>query len=431
MPQSHLESIDAEAWPGVATVPAGRATRLRARHAEAVFARACAKAGIELDPAAGAKIVVARPEVFARIADSGWVGLAEGFMAGEWSATSTDALVDALESLIRGGYRPKARPAVQAGSHAAASGDVPPELVQLYAGDGMSGFAGHFATGVPTKERVAVTSHVPGAGRGGAPATHFVDVTTIGAPLDAERGDLAHAQARSVEMLLEAARVGSGTHLAEYPASGGAIAIEAARRGATVDSFAADAAAAGAIRERVTFAGVSGSAIRVAQEGQQRRGSYDAAVSVERLEALAPREKAGYLAGLGALIHPGGRIALQTIMRTPTYSASADAALDSLRAYVWAGLSFATPDELATLVDRRTELRIIAQSHAPEHVAHSLRLQRQTFDAHLREAAADGFDAVYRRLWQWQFALREALARAGMLDLVHVTLVPRTRRGRR
>ncbi|WP_290343229.1 class I SAM-dependent methyltransferase [Corynebacterium auris] len=429
-PQSHLDFVDAESWPGVVSVPSGRAAKIGARRAEARFARACAKAGIELDPAAGAQVVVERPEVFRRIWESGWVGLAEGFMAGEWSTSNSDALVEALAALIRAGYRPKTRTALQPGQ----GGDVPPALVQHYAGDGMSGFAGHFATGVPTKERVAVASHVRGAGRGADAATHFVDVTTIGAPLDAERADLGHAQARSVDMLLDAVRARPGTHLAEYPASGGAVAIAAARRGATVDTIAASDAVATAIQERVTFAGAGGAAIRVEGDtaaGLRRRGSYDAVVSVERLEALAPREKGPYLAALGALIHPGGRVALQSLMRTADYSAAADAALESLRAYVWPGLSFTTPTELATLVDRQTDLRVIAQSHAPEHVARSLRLQRHTFDAHLREAAADGFDAVYRRLWQWQFALREALAGLGMLDLVQVTLVPRSRRGRR
>ena len=48
-----------------------------------------------------------------------------------------------------------------------------------------------------------------------------------------------------------------------------------------------------------------------------------------------------------------------------------------------------------------------------------------------RDAAADGYDVVYRRLWFWQLALREALARLGMLDLVQLRLATRSRGGRR
>ena len=53
------------------------------------------------------------------------------------------------------------------------------------------------------------------------------------------------------------------------------------------------------------------------------------------------------------------------------------------------------------------------------------------FDAHLRDAAADGYDVVFRRMWTWQLALREALARLEMLDLAQVTMVQRHRGGRR
>ena len=425
-PAPHLAAIDAEAWPGVAAVPAGWAARLRAGRAERAFARACAKAGVCLDPEQGADLVVEEEALFARIGESGWVGLAEGFMAGEWSTEGTDQLVDVLSALISAGYRPRAR--TRPGVRDSAGGEVPPDLVAHFAGDGLSAFQGHFSTGVPTTERIAVKSWVRDRG---ASRTHFVDVTTISAPLDSGREDLRDAQQRSAEMLLDACGVGAGTHLAEWAASSASVAIAAAARRATVDCFVSDPDLERAIAERALFAG-AGDAIRAeVADGAPRRGNYDAVVGVEKLEALAPRQKAAYLKRLGAMIQPGGRVALQTIARTEGYSPAADAAAESLRAYIWPGLSFSTPVEIAKLVDRSTGLRIVAQTHAPQHLEAPLRLQRHTFDAHLREAAADGFDVVYRRLWQWQFALREALARLGMLDLTQFTFVPRSRQGRR
>ena len=83
------------------------------------------------------------------------------------------------------------------------------------------------------------------------------------------------------------------------------------------------------------------------------------------------------------------------------------------------------------MVDQHTDLRVIAQTSAPEHLAASLRLQRITFDGKLRDAAADGYDSVFRRMWIWQFALREAFARLGMIDLAQISLARRNRRGRR
>ena len=98
---------------------------------------------------------------------------------------------------------------------------------------------------------------------------------------------------------------------------------------------------------------------------------------------------------------------------------------------MWPGLSYAPINEIAREVDRHTGLRITARTSAPDHLEASLRLQRETFASHLRDAAADGYDAVYRRLWTWQFALREALAQLGMINVVQITLQQRSRRGRR
>ena len=123
-------------------------------------------------------------------------------------------------------------------------------------------------------------------------------------------------------------------------------------------------------------------------------------------------------------------VCIQTVVCVERLPSAAVAALESLRAYIWPGLSFLTSHDIAKTTDRNTGLRIIAETRAPEHLAESLALQRRTFEGNLRDAAADGFDVVYRRLWIWQLALREALAREGMLSLTQLTMVRRRRRGR-
>ena len=432
---AHLKPIDADAWPGVASVP--QASRLRTKRAEAGFARACASAGLRLDGEAGhtADVTVERAEVFSRIAAGGWVGLAEGYMAGEWSTPTSQELVDVLTALLRTGYRPRTQ-RVDA-PRPAMAGELPPDLVGHFSGDGISAFQGHFATGVATTERIRVKSHTQGAGRGSEPGHHFVSVTEIGAPLGSDRADLADAQRRSVETILDAVGVTSGTHLLDYPAGGGTVAFAASKRGATVDAVARDAPMYAAMRERLVMAGSDGSiSVDRVSEGpaalaRQRPGSYDAVVSMESLETLSARQQRQYLRAIDALVAPGGRAGLQTIVRTAAYTRAADFAAESLRAYIWPDLHFASADQIAKIIDRETDLRVVAQTTAPDHLAASLRLQRMTFDGNLRDAAADGYDAVFRKLWTWQFALREAMARLGMIDLAQITLARRNRRGRR
>lgn len=428
---AHLAAIDAEHWPGVAKVPRVAGGRVRIRRAEAAFAGAAARAELSLtgdDP----ELVVEHDALFARLAASGWIGLAESYFAGEWATPDSTHLAAVLERLIAAKFAPRTPKLAPAGG--GIGGEIPASLAPHFSGDGVSPFQGHFATGVPTTQRVAVKSWVPGAGKRGAPARHFVDRTEVGPPLDTTRLDLGHAQARTVASLLDAAGVGEGTHLLIAPAAGGAVATAGAQRGATVDCVVSGDNAR-ALREHLTYAGVSNSVHVVgAAQGDQRFGrgsSYDAVISVEHLETLAPADTRRFLRDLDAVLAPGGRIALQTVVRTDALSPAGRAAAESLRAYIWPGLSFSTPAELAKLVDRHTRLRIVAESHAPQHLAESLRLQRITFEGNARDAAADGFDVVYRRLWLWQLALREALARLGMLDLVQLRLTTRSRGGRR
>ncbi|WP_235839520.1 class I SAM-dependent methyltransferase [Corynebacterium urinipleomorphum] len=427
----HLATVDADQWPSIAVVPTGRLLGLRARRAEAQFASACSRAELDLDPEGAPDLVVDQAEVFERIVVNGWIGLAEGFMAGEWRTETPEDLVHVLHRLIATGYSPKTQ--LNQGARFS-GGEVPPELVEKFSGDGMSAFAGHFATGVPTMERVSVPSHSPGAGRGKEPKNYFVSETNYSAPLETEKLDLGDAQARSVGMLLDAAVVRPGTHLAELPSSGGAVAIGAAARRATVDSVVTDPAVVHALRERLTLGGAE-DAVHISvvdnlpRDMSRRKARYDAVVSAEHLETMPAAMQGHYFALIDGLLARSGRAALQTVVSTGKMNPAAEAALESLRAYVWPGLNYQTVEQIRKTVDTRSGLRVIAETHAPAHLELSLKHQRTMFQSQLREAAADGFDSVYRRLWMWQLALREALAREGMLDVVQLTLTHRHRRG--
>ena len=445
MTHTHLRAIDTAAWPALASVPDGRAIARRARFAETRFARACSGAGIEL-AGAEAALVVEHEAMFARLAQRGWVGLAEAFMAGEWRATSSQKLVDVLVNLIGHNYRPEGiAPRRGVGAQAGVGGshgELPPDLVSHFAGDGESAFQGHFASGAETTQRISARSRTPGAGRKGEPKRHFVDVTEIGAPVEAHREDLRDAQLRSAQRLLDAARVGAGTHLLDLPSSGGALSLAAAARGATVDTVTELGPKRTHLREYLALAGAPGAvridlldgadqALWARSLAATRRGAYDAIVSAESLETMSDRDQVAFLRAAESVLAPSGRIALQTLTRTEKYSRTADAALESLRVYVWPALKYPTVEGIAAAVDRNTQLRVIARTSAPDHLVHSLRLQRTTFDTRMSQAAADGYDVVFRRMWVWQFAVREALATLGMLDLTQSVIVPRHRRGRR
>lgn len=426
MTSEHLATIDAATWPGVAHVPEGNLAGVRARVAEAKFAKACNTASLTLT--GDADLIVEHEALFYRLATSGWTGLAESYLAGEWHASDDDTLVTVLQALIGVAYRPST-PTVTPGP---AVGELPPALVRLYSGDRMSPFQGIYSSGVPTTVRESLPSYVPGAGRGNEPGNHFVDVTRIDEPIGVNRQDLADGQRRAVEFLLDAARVGPSTHALEFPSAGGALAIAGTQRHATVDSVTTDPVLRDALVERYVLAGVADSIhLELVDELRLWRGQYDAIVSADALHTYAGSQRDEYVRSLDRLLTIGGKVAMQTVVATEKWTKTATDAVQALRAYIWPGLTIDTMEDIHRLIDRRTNLRITAQLHMGEHYALSLASQRELFLGHNREAAAEGFDVVYRRLWEYQFALREALVRLGMVDGVQLTMGHRNRGGRR
>ena len=106
---AHLAAVDAQAWPSIASAPEGSLLSLRARIAEAQFAKACDNAGLELDPSSQPDLIVDHEFLFHRIAQSGWLGLVESYMAGEWRTPDSATLVKVLSRLLTTGYAPRGK----------------------------------------------------------------------------------------------------------------------------------------------------------------------------------------------------------------------------------------------------------------------------------------------------------------------------------
>lgn len=424
-----MQAIDSQMWPNVAVPPHGVFLGRRAKRAEAELAQACTKANIAVS-GEHPELVVHQDTLFARIACAGWLGFAEGYMAGEWQA---EDLTTVLAKLLAAGYNPKGSSALQDGRYDGR--EVPPDLMALSAGDAISAHGTLFSSGVPTKERVSVKSFVSGAGRVNEPATHFVDVTTLSSPTQVEKADLADGQLRALTQLFDATHVATGSHLLELPASSAALALAAVTRGATVDVFGNDAEVLADIRT-ISAQHSNTADVRTAEfdfnhpRAKQMQGNFDAIISLEKLETMDAKAQVQYARMLDQCLSPNGYVGIQTVIAGEQFNEAANNALSVIRAYIWPGYHVVKAEQLHQLFDRNSTLRIIGELHFGSHYEQGLRLQREVFEGHLREAAAAGFDAVYRRLWMYQYSLRQALFAIGALDAMQATLTRRSRRGR-
>lgn len=428
---SHVQFVDAEDWPEIVGVPSGWRMRRRALKAEAAFAAACSDAGLLLDDDGSrpADLVVEHDALFARIAARGWLGLAEGFMAGEFVAPD---LVFVLKRLIAGGYRPLGRREGRGFAVGPAVVDIPRELAVLSSPRGVEVpqlHGGMFASGVSTTSRVDV-------------AGVAVDRTVMGAPVGVCREDLVDAQARTLEFLLDAGRVGRGSRVVHMPATHAGVAAYAVDRGFSVDALCASDESADdvanyrlslspASRRRVSVEDISGPypGPSVWQPGW--RGGFDAAVSVDVFDKLGA-DRAKYVASIDAMVARGGRAVLSTLVSraAAVHGASRGAvhpALSVIAQYLWPGFQPPTIEQIHEVVSEHSSLSVVAEAHYGAHVELSVRLQREFFEGCLREAAAAGYDAVFRRLWFFYLCVLEACLSVGELDAAVVTLARRSR----
>ncbi|KXX64458.1 SAM-dependent methyltransferase [Marichromatium gracile] len=242
-----------------------------------------------------------------------------------------------------------------------------------------------------------------------------------------EAGDesLEQAQARKYERLLDAIDARPGEHLLEIGSGWGGLAEAAARRGLRVTSITLSRAQLDYARTRLAAAGFADLVEFRLADYREVRGSFDHAISIEMMEAVGEAYWSTYYDTLRRLVRPGGRIALQVITihedDFPLYRRTPD----FVQLYIFPGGMLPSPRRM-TEEAARAGLRIRDTRWCGDDYAETLRRWRARFHAVDAEVAALGYDAAFRRMWDYYLAYCEAGFRAGCVDLVQTLLeVPR------
>ena len=254
-------TADPDRWPDVAVAAGSPA---RAAVARAVFGTAVARLPVRVrladggadsrglhgggGPAAPVMHIHRPREFFRRFGASGLIGFGESYMAGDWDSTDLTALLTVFAAhaaeLVPPWLQRLRRLAVRR---------QPPDDLQTIAG-ARRNIGRHYDL---SNDLFAL----------------FLDETmTYSCALFPERdgvpaaADLAEAQHRKIDRLLDRAGVGPGCRVLEIGTGWGELAIRAARRGATVRTITISARAAGARRPP----GRRGRAGRPGQRGTAR-----------------------------------------------------------------------------------------------------------------------------------------------------------------
>lgn len=414
-------SVDSTRWPDVAAPPVGRTVSTRARAAEHLFRRATDRLDIRIEYPDGAlgglrhsvvqpRMIVRRPDaLWRRIGSGGLIGFGEAFMAGDWT---TDDLVGVLTAFAeRPGdlvprplqwLRAAALPKHPLSEHNTAANtrrniarhyDLSNDLFASFLDDTMSYSSALFDQPLRGSDRPAWS-------------------------------DLATAQHRKIDRLLDLAGVGPGTRLLEIGTGWGELCLRAAARGATVRSVTLSSEQRDLARTRVEAAGHADRVQIDLLDYRQVDGTYDAVVSVEMIEAVGQRYWPAYFQTIDRVLAPGGRVAIQAITMPHDRLMASRNTYTWVHKYIFPGGQLTSIPGLRAVAAGSTSLRLTETGAMGRHYAETLRLWRERFRGNADEVLRLGFDQTFLRMWQFYLAYSEAGFRSGYLD-VHQLLFTR------
>ncbi|WP_019854034.1 SAM-dependent methyltransferase [Actinopolyspora mortivallis] len=377
---------------------------LRAFAAERLFRRAVRDLPVRIVLAGGERLGaggtgtplmrVERPEAFFhRLGADAKIGFGEAYMAGDWSSPDPAALLTpfaARMSTLVPAPLQHARHWVERRQPAAERGT-------------RSGARSNIARHYDLSNDVFAT---------------FLDETmTYSGGWFSAGDDLAAAQRRKIDGILDLAHVGSGTNLLEIGTGWGSLAIRAAERGAVVTTVTLSAEQQRLARERVAAAGMSDRVEVLLCDYRDVTGRYDAVVSVEMIEAVGHEFWPTYFSALDRLLVPGGRVGLQAITMPHSRMRATRNSYTWIHKYVFPGGLIPSVRAIDTAVARYTGLVPAGRRFFGDGYAETLRQWRARFLRGWEELARLGFDERFRRMWEFYLAYSEAGFRAGYLDV--------------
>ena len=410
--ESRPAAIDPERWPAVAKVPSGPFAAASAVVANRVLRRAAARLPLRLaypdgtviggGDATSPTLVINHPDRLARrIGRHGLIGFGESYMAGEWES---DALTEVLTVLAT-----------------EMTNLVPSALHRLRAI--VLASQPHSSTPSQEQARRNVAAHYDLSNDLFA---EFLDETmtyssAVFAKLPASWPELAEAQRRKFDRLLDAAGVGPGTRLLEIGTGWGELAIRAARRGAHVRTVTLSERQLWLARQRVAAARLSERVEVDLRDYRDIGGNYDAVISVEMIEAIGFHAWPDYFRTLERLLTPNGRLAIQAITMPHARMMATRTTHTWIQKYIFPGGLIPSAEAIREITKGETALRPVDMLSLRPHYAETLRLWRERFMQRRKTLAYIGFDEVFARMWQLYLAHAEAGFRSGYLDVCQWT----------
>ncbi|MDR4306106.1 class I SAM-dependent methyltransferase [Chelatococcus sambhunathii] len=235
-----------------------------------------------------------------------------------------------------------------------------------------------------------------------------------------ETEELEEAQRTKYRALADAAGMREGEHVLEIGCGWGGFAEFAAKEvGARVTALTISPAQLDYARRRIFQAGLSERVTFKLQDYRDERGVFDRIASIEMFEAVGEKWWPAFFAQLRDRLRPGGAAGVQVITIQDRLFEAYRRETDFIQRYVFPGGMLPSPTALRTAATKAglavSDERIFGLDYAA-----TLSKWRDRFRAAWPTIQPLGFDERFRRLWEYYLAYCEAGFRSGNIDVRQV-----------
>ena len=351
-------------------------------------------------PGFAAEIAVHDPDCFARLIREGDLGFCEAYVDGAWSSPDLLGLLDLVHE----------------------------EVEVLF-----DGFPGRGVLRVFERLRFWLRANSPAQARrnirhhydlGNAFYALWLDetMTYSSALFDGGQQSLEAAQRRKYDSLLDEMGARPGDHLLEIGCGWGGFAEHAAReRGVLVTGLTISRAQHEHAQARIARAGLSERVELRLQDYRDEGGVYDGIASIEMFEAVGEAYWSGYFDRLRACLRPGRRAGLQVTTLQDHRFAQSRRGVDFIQKHIFPGGMLPSPRILRELAEA-AGLRVARSMTFGDSYSRTLCLWHERFNDRWDEIARLGFDARFRRMWNFYLCACASSFRSGNCDVTQFTV---------
>jgi cyclopropane-fatty-acyl-phospholipid synthase len=335
-----------------------------------------------------------------RLATSGSVGWYKAWALGEWSSPDP---VTVFESFSAN--------AVPLGDVGRAKG----------AFRWINAFAHRLRDNAPRKARENIAAHYD-LGNDFYSAWLDRTMTYSSARFASPTDSLEDAQLHKIHSLLDRLELKPGQRLLEIGCGWGTLAIEAAKRGASVVGLTLSSEQKAWAERKVAEAGLADRVEIRLQDYRDTAQKFDSVASVEMVEAVGRRWWSAYLDCIARNLEAGGRAALQFISMDHRLFDRYARNPDFIQTYIFPGGLLLDEPEFQSLAHQRGLSWENREGFGLDY-SETLKRWRERYDGAVARGALEGFGERFHDLWRYYLMYCEGGFRGGAIDVAQVTLV--------